>query len=248
MKTAIPPASRPPPRWTLAFVADVRLNGRLFHRRLRPIGHSFGYPLWMASHELGAGDPPRGIRNRRHLDTSNRNLRDKVQALATAHGLPKPDSITLLAQPSVLGIGFNPLSVFYLSHAGQPLALLLEVRNTPWREREVYVIPANGRTVRHRWQKTFHVSPFNPSGQSYDLHARWPDDGRFALDLSLRDDAGVLFRAGFRLAPLVQLRLVDRVGQALMPLITLGGIYYQALRLWLRGLPFQPYPKELKKG
>ena len=224
------------------------MHGRLFHRRLRPIGHSFSYPLWMAAYELGAGDPPRGICNRRHLDSSDQSLCDKVMALAAAQGLAQPDSITLLAQPSVLGIGFNPLSVFYLARAGQPLALLLEVRNTPWREREVYVIPASGPTVRHRWQKTFHVSPFNPSGQSYDLHARWPNNGRFALDLSLRDATGVVFRAGFRLAPIVQPRLADRVGQALMPLITLGGIYYQALRLWLRGLPFQPYPKELKKG
>ena len=31
-----------------------------------------------------------------------------------------------------------------------------------------------------------------------------------------------------------------------MPLITLFGIYWQALKLWCKGLPYQPYPAELK--
>lgn len=202
----------------------------------------------MSAVELMGAVAPAGIKPARHLDETQAPIGEKVIAYARKHGLSAPTSIIMLTQPSSLGMAFNPLTVYYLSCDGEPTALLLEVRNTPWREREVYCIEAAGQVTRHRWQKTFHVSPFNPSGQTYDIHARWPDKGQVALDLSLRDEAGVLFRAGFRLAEVTTPAWSDRAGQWLMPWITVVGIYSQALRLWCRGLPYQPYPKELKKG
>ena len=227
----------------------MRLAGRLFHRRLRPIGHRFTYPLWMSSCDLFQGNPDaEGFRRTRHLTDTDEPIIDKLKVLLADRPYSQFDEAVLLAQPSVMGIGFNPLSVYYVSTAGMSNALVLEVRNTPWREREVYILDMNGqRELRHEWNKTFHVSPFNPGGQSYQIRATWPQDHRYALDLSLKDHSGVIFRAGFRMQ-LSSETLKDRAGAAVMPLVTVGGIYWQALKLWLKGLPYQPYPEELKKG
>lgn len=190
-----------------------------------------------------------GFSTQKHLDDSRQPIVDKLRDLLSRHQLEAFDDAVLLAQPSVMGIGFNPLSVYFVSRRGQPHALVLEVRNTPWRERETYVFAMNGRTsLVTRWAKTFHVSPFNPAGQHYRINARWPDAGHYALDLSLQDAQGTLFRAGFRLKPVAPSSFRDSAGRVVMPLITVGGIYWQALRLWFKGLPYQSYPQELKKG
>ena len=78
--------------------------------------------------------------------------------------------VKLLTNPHCFGMGFNPLSVYFLHQAdGSPGALIYEVSNTPWNEIHRYVIPydqvASGQ--EYWFDKTFHVSPFNPITQRY---------------------------------------------------------------------------------
>lgn len=221
----------------------MHLAGQIFHQRLQPLKHGFRYPAWYSVHDL---DQPHPFKVRRHLSPEDTDLATKARAEAAKHHIDASGRIRMLAQPSVFGIGFNPLSVYYCENAqGEPSGLLLEVRNTPWREREVYALACEGN-LTHEWAKSFHVSPFNPAGQRYRIEAEWPNH-QFRLRLELIQNNEVIFHAGFQMKPVENRRIRDQLGAMAMPLITVGGIYWQALKLWCKGLPYQPYPTELKK-
>ena len=220
-----------------------RLKGRIFHQRFQPLSHRFTYPAWYSASDLSGTHP---FDNRRHLNESPTPLLEKARQAAQERGIDCAGTVWMLAQPPFLGIGFNPLSLYYFHDAqGQPSGVILEVRNTPWRERELYALNPDEFDHSH-WAKTFHVSPFNPAGQHYEIRAQWPDT-QYRCDLLLHQDGQKIMSAGFRLAPIQSPTYKDHIGQACMPLITLGGIYWQALKLWCKGMRYQPYPAELKK-
>ena len=77
----------------------------------------------------------------------------------------RPDGpIRLLTNLRSLGLCFNPVSFYYcFDRAGEELqAVLAEVTNTPWGERQAYAI-AGGQG---RFRKRMHVSPFMPLDQT----------------------------------------------------------------------------------
>ena len=220
-----------------------RLAGRIFHRRLHPLQHGFSYPAWYSVANLSESHP---FDPRKHLSPDDAPLLEKARTAAEQYNIDATGEVWLLAQPPVLGIGFNPLSIYYFHRADQtPSGVILEVRNTPWHERELYALTVN-EFESSGWAKTFHVSPFNPAGQSYQIKAQWPKD-QFRCDLDLLQDDLRIMTAGFRLATIETPRISDHIGQKAMPFITLAGIYWQALKLWCKGLRYQPYPAELKK-
>jgi DUF1365 family protein len=156
----------------------------------------------------------------------------------------------LLTNPHCLGVGFNPLSVYYL-HDGNtlPSAVILEVSNTPWNEIHRYILPAAALVAGETLQfpKTFHVSPFNPIAQTYTVRLQWPDQARLMLYLSLTDntDCNPLFEAG------LSLTLSPFHGRSARPLflgiwpqtfVVLGGIYREAFRLWRKHVPYHSHP------
>jgi Uncharacterized conserved protein len=118
--------------------------------------------------------------------------------------------------------------------------VLLEVRNTPWRERFHYVLPVQGDLARpFAVAKAFHVSPFMPMDMDYRLHfavdgqrvrvlmENWRDGRRvFAADLALQRQ------------PLDRANLHRHLlAFPWMSLRTVTGIYWQALRLLLKRTP-----------
>ena len=93
--------------------------------------------------------------------------------------------------------------------------------------------------------KAFHVSPFMPMHQRY----RWTFSSpgpHLAVSMASLQDAEVVFRAGMRLR---RQEMTSRamasalVRFPLMPARVVGAIYWQALRLWLKGTPFFAHPK-----
>ena len=149
------------------------------------------------------------------------------------------------------GLAFNPVSLYYCFHSdGQTLAAIVaEVTNTPWRERHSYIIPWNsaGRVIQHRCPKAFHVSPFLPMDIEY--HWRLSRPGKhLSVHLEDHDEQGRLFDATLTLdrRPLTSMQLSTQLAR--FPLATgqvMLGIYWQALRLWLKKMPVYPHPKPL---
>ncbi len=247
-------------------------EGWVRHRRHGPRPHAFRYRLFMLWLDLDELDTVFAGRwlwsvdrwnlaaffRRDHLGDPGRPLaeavRDEVQART---GCRPAGPVRLLTHPRHFGYGFNPVSFYYCYAAGGTTldALVAEVSNTPWNERHVYVLPmaenlGTPDKPAFRTAKAFHVSPFLPMALEYRWRFTRPDrtlsahledhDGDtqvFDATLSLRRRA----LSGASLAWAL-IRFPFMTGQVVF------GIYWQALRLWLKGTPVHDHPEPEPDG
>lgn len=209
---------------------------RLFRRRA----------LWSASRPNLAwfrrsdylGDP------RTPLDVA---VRDKVEEQT---GRRPIGPIRVLTQLRTFGYLFNPVTFYYCFDAtGDEVEVVLaQITNTPWKERHTYVLPrsrgAGPHGLHFALTKQFHVSPFMPMDQSYDW--RFTRPGR-ALSIHMQSEGrdGQPFDATLTLArqsltrgSLARFLLTHPLQTFKVPV----AIYWQALKLWWKGVPFHRHP------
>ena len=171
--------------------------------------------------------------------------------------------VWLHTYPRVLGYTFKPVSFWYCHRAeddqgGALRAIVVEVNNT-FGERHCYVLDAPRYGVEQRADKVFHVSPFNPvqghyrfrfmrSGQSEQLRTVARVDFYDDAHNDSSVDAAVLQTSvSGALQPLTTAVLRRALWR--YPAMTLGvvlHIHTQALRLWLKKVPFfrKPAPPQ----
>jgi DUF1365 family protein len=161
--------------------------------------------------------------------------------------------IRLLTHLRYYGHCFNPASFYYCYNSAdtEVETIVVEIHNTPWRERHCYVLSAeqNEHPVkywrRHQFAKAFHVSPFIDMDIHYDWRFREPQE---SLQVHMIDYQGgeKLFDASLAL----QRRKISRssLNGVLLRYPVMTGkvitmIYWQALRLVLKKTPFFAHPK-----
>ncbi len=254
------PADRPAP-------AAVLYRGSVMHARLKPIGHRFVYRVLNLLIDLDRLDEAdrqsrlfgvnrRGLYSFHERDHGPRDvcsLAAHVRSVAANAGVDLSGGrIQLLCYPRLLGYAFNPLSVYYCHDRHGRLALLIyEVRNT-FGEQHSYVCPVRAGEqdaggVRQTCDKRFYVSPFIDMRMRY--HFRLTTPGETAKLRILETDAeGPVLAATFhgRCEPLTSPHLIAAF--LALPLVTLkvvGGIYYEAARLWLKGVRIIPHPQHV---
>ncbi|HKI99489.1 MAG TPA: DUF1365 domain-containing protein [bacterium] len=241
-------------------------EGQVRHRRFGGVEHAFNYRLFMMYLDLSelptlfrgrwlwsARRPTLAwFRRADYLGDPAVPLDVAVRDLVEQRTGERPTGpVRMLTHLRYFGYCFNPLSLYYVfAPDGERVqSLVLEVRNTPWGERHCYVLRADDARaaqvlLRFRFSKAFHVSPFLGMDMAYHLLAR-PPRGRLSLHLENRRGLHVLFDAT------LQLRRREISGWALngallrFPFMTarvIGAIYWEALRLWLKGVAFQPRP------
>ncbi len=172
----------------------------------------------------------------------------------------RPDGrIELVTHPRCLGYCFNPVS-FYLCYNARadgednpvPEAILAQITNTPWKERHSYCLHGGDvtetdkgwRTRRYEFSKDFHVSPFNPMDQDY----RWAFSFRrneMRIHMSVSHEESRVFDATLEVRRQPLDRITTRRAIRRYPLETIkgtAGIYWNALRLKLKGAPFHHHP------
>jgi uncharacterized protein len=237
-------------------------RGEIVHTRTRPKRHKLryrGFYLLLDLDELPALDRTLrlfacnrfglfGFRDADHGDGSDQGLRQQVERQLERAGLaPDGGAIRVLCMPSVLGVVFNPLSVYFCHRAdGSLSAVLYEVNNT-FRQRHSYLIPVTDQSepvVRQSCAKEFHVSPFMDLAMTYQFRVTPPAD-RVAVGVAVSDSGGPMLSAAFAGE---RVALSDgNLARAFLrhPLLAwqvLAGIHWEALKLWLKGVGLRPRP------
>lgn len=246
--------------------ASCVYEGTVVHTRSEPVAHRLRYGIAMMSLDLAelpdlcgrsrlwSASRPAVLRFRRkdHLGDPDVPLLQAVRDLVeTETGRRPAGPVRLLTQPRLLGAGFNPISVYYCYDEPDafPVAAVFEVSNTPWGEMHAYVIdlrstPDGARRAAGRFAKQMHVSPL----LGMDIEYHWTltaPAGTLSLAIECWSARGRMMTAGIRM------RRVELSGASLrrfalrvppMFVVTLGGIYWNALRLRLKGAPYHPHP------
>lgn len=227
-------------------------TGTLMHARRSPARHVFRYPV---SYWLLDLDELRELERRLRLFSVNRpnvvSLQDRdhfdgaplKQAVVDLAGDPTIERVLMLTQPRVLGYVFNPVSFYWCYRRDGSLACMVAELNNTFGERLPEVL--RGPELRYEQRKRLHVSPFFGLDQSYEYAFSQPGDDVWAR-IHVRDDDGarpltaVLHGRRVELSNRSLCRLLLR--HPLQPLQVTALIHYQALRLWLKRVPFHHKP------
>lgn len=244
-------------------------EGEVLHRRHTPARHAFRYRLFLAYLDLeelpslfagrwlwSANRPAVAwLRRRDHLGDPLFPLNVAVRDLVQEQLGFRPDGpIRLLTHLRYFGFAMNPVSFYYCFDQQDSLeCVVAEVNNTPWGEQHCYALDLRSAceskvTLRAQNAKAFHVSPF----LSMDFVYRWritvPDQD-VQIDIANHrlnaPSAPPDFNASLRLERREWTTATLTRVLIQYPIITLQvylAIYWQALRLWLKGIPYVPHP------
>jgi len=243
--------------------------GQVRHRRFAPRHHAFAYRLFMVYLDLAELDTvfrgrwlwsthrpaPARLRRADYLGDPRIPLDQAVrERVAQETGLRPSGPIRMLTHLRYFGVCFNPVTFYYCFNAEDTHVetILAEITNTPWKERHAYVLheqrnEGRGTAKRYRFAKRFHVSPFMDMAIDYDWRFSAPDD-HLAVHMEDYQNGAKIFDATLAL----QRREISGASLARVliafPLMTakvIGGIYWQALRLWLKRVPVHAHPKKI---
>jgi uncharacterized protein len=240
-------------------------TGEVMHQRMKPFGHRFRYKVFSLLIDLDRLQEANGLSslfsvNKRnliafyekdHAGEGGTSLRSHVDRLLLDAGVAVPAArILLVCYPRILGYVFNPISIYHAYDMDDHLvAMIYEVRNT-FGERHTYVCPVTpgeltAAGLRQSCDKLFHVSPFIPMEMRYRFRMLPPGD-EIRWRILETDAEGPLLAATFtgRRQTITTAKLAALTLR--IPFLTfkiVAGIYWEALRLWLKGATFIPRPK-----
>jgi DUF1365 family protein len=241
-------------------------RGVVRHRRRSPVEHAFEYPLFMMYLDLGElpelfdshwlwsarGPAPAWFRRSDYLGSAEVDLavavRDEAERL-TGHR-PAGD-IRMLTHLRYFGYVQNPVTFYYCFRPGgdEVDTILAEITNTPWGERHTYALRSHDSSATcgrsHRFEKSFHVSPFMEMEQRYEWRFSEPGPN---LRVHMRNTMGTdkVFDATLALGreEITSASLARALAR--FPWMTarvVAGIYWQAFVLWAKRVPYQEHPE-----
>ena len=241
-------------------------EGQVKHSRYTPKPHSFQYRIFYVYLDLDELDTVFNrlwlwsakkfslawFREKDHEVINGMNLKNSIyQFIEDKTGKRPSGPVRLLTQLRYFGYVFNPVSFYYCFNKddNKVETIVAEVNNTPWGERHMYILPATesvgeSHIMKFLPVKEFHVSPFMQMDINYEWGFNQPDNN-LAVSMKNFTQGEMIFDA---VMGLKKKKLSSRnCASALIrfPFMTLKiitAIYWQALKLLLKGTPVYDHP------
>jgi DUF1365 family protein len=234
--------------------------GHVLHRRFTPVLHRFKYKMSMFGIDLDEIKQlthhfrlfgtslfsPIKFNQKDYIINEPGDLKQRIANKVNKLGGKWDGSkVFMLVQCRCLGVYFSPVNFFYCYNSkGECELMLAEVSNTPWNERHYYLIDILKSDMT---QKTFHVSPFMPLNMKYKWRASTPEKKAIvSIANHFEGQSNPTFDAHLALIkkPLSSINLLTNgVNLPFMVFKILALIYWQALKLFFKRVPFVPYSK-----
>lgn len=235
----------------------------VMHQRMTDVPYRFRYRVFSVLLDVDRIDEVAGstrlfshnrfnllaFHDKDHLHEGAAGLRAWAEGVLSEYGIDGAAlRIRLLCFPRVLGLVFNPLSLWYCERPdGTPVAVIAEVRNT-FGERHCYLLrPGDdhgGWPLRDEHAKEFHVSPFIGMNARYAFRLSRPDSRLSVVIREYRDGELMLVatQTGTRQPFVAGVLLRETLRVPFQTLKVVAAIHWQALKIWLRGGRFHRKP------
>lgn len=207
------------------------------------------------------------VNNLENIDAKNEpnslshRIINKVRSLDGHNGIEK---IIMLVQVRCFGIYFSPANFYFCyDQDNNCTQMLAEVSNTPWNERHYYLVDLLTKESDITTEKTFQVSPFMDLAMTYYWYVKPPTTNSDKLVVKIENkklnkqadkasksqnvESDKIFDASLIMhkQPFTNKHLFRIWCQ--LPVMTIKvvvAIYWQALRLFIKRVPFLGYQKK----
>lgn len=233
--------------------------GSIRHRRFGLKENSFNYKLYMLGLDIDELEKdkinnwcigkqwykPIRVNQNDYVEgkglTIKQRIKDKIEYLK---GNQDFERVLMVVQGRCFGLYFSPANFFYLlDNKGICKQVLVEVTNTPWKKKHYYLVNLEKNMIN---EKTFHVSPFMDLDMEYHWKLHDPMNTNY-MNVHIenhRKNGEKVFDAtlAMKKCPIAgKSMLMIWLSLPFMTLKIVLGIYYQAMKLWSKGIKFIPY-------